>query len=511
LCPGLKVQPEAALAHAKSLSRLADAWLSDGASLFEVYQGRRSLWRRGSPRAGTRSEVRARVPLRGAEGLELRVWGVGGQAIQRRLDAEADLLGEILRAEDELQRITSELGDRDRQLLAVLRLARATRRHLTLVEVLNDLVGEVRRMTVAELAFTIVSELGQDRLVWDPAPPDEWRDFIRRVSILTRSSGPLVLDAEVDGVTELELPHSVDNLIAVPIEMVGRPTAVLGVANQRDARISARTLKLLQTVAELAGGLIESAALHDRALARGRSQRETELAADIQSALMPHAAPEVPGVDLVARFRSAAEVGGDFYDYVVRRNGQLALFVGDVSGKGWPAAMVMTMTLAVLRGASQLVERPSDVLERANVELHTHLSQIDAFVTAFAGFYDGGGRRLAFASAGHSPVLYRARGGRTRLLRATGLPLGILLGPAPTAGVVRLGPGDLLVVATDGFSEATSPAGELFGYERLQSLVESIAAEPAAEVADHLFTAVTEFGAGRPQGDDQTLLVMKGK
>jgi sigma-B regulation protein RsbU (phosphoserine phosphatase) len=86
-----------------------------------------------------------------------------------------------------------------------------------------------------------------------------------------------------------------------------------------------------------------------------------------------------------------------------------------------------------------------------------------------------------------------------------------MLGPAPTAGVIRLGPGDLLVVATDGFSEATSPAGELFGYQRLLSLVESIAAAPAVAVADRMFTAVTEFAAGRPQGDDQTLLVIKGK
>jgi sigma-B regulation protein RsbU (phosphoserine phosphatase) len=172
--------------------------------------------------------------------------------------------------------------------------------------------------------------------------------------------------------------------------------------------------------------------------------------------------------------------------------------------------MVMTMTLAVLRAASQM-NRPSAVLERANAELYSDLSNIGAFVTIFAGSYDAPSGRLAFASAGHSPVIYRARGGRSRLLRATGLPLGVLPDRGPTMDMVRLGPGDVLVVATDGFSEATSPGGELFGYERLLALVESNATAAASGVADRLFTAVTEFAAGRAQDDDQTLLVLKGK
>jgi len=186
------------------------------------------------------------------------------------------------------------------------------------------------------------------------------------------------------------------------------------------------------------------------------------------------------------------------------------VFVGDVSGKGWPAAMVMTMTLAVLRAASQMA-RPSAVLERANAELYSDLSHIGAFVTIFAGSFDAPSARLAFASAGHSPVIYRARGGRSRLLQATGLPLGILPEQGPTTDRVRLGRGDVLVVATDGFSEATSPDGELFGYKRLLALVDSNATAAASGVADRLFTAVTEFAAGRPQDDDQTLLVLKGQ
>ena len=501
------------LSSSPSVERLADAWLGDGATLVEAFVGRRCIWRRGSTHGRTPLLLRSRVNLWGAEWLELRVRGLGGEAAQRRLDAEIELLSESLRAEDALTRAKADVTDTRDQLVAALGLVRSTRRQLTLHDMLNDLARELRRLTLAELAFAVVPELGQDRLVCDPAAPEEWRDIVRRVSTSTRSSGSLlVADSMVDGAATFEIPRLVDNIAAVRVDIAGQPTAVLGVANQRDAQRSpASTLKLLQSVAELAGWLMESAALHDRALSRGRSERESELAADIQSALMPQASPVTPGVDLVARFRSAADVGGDFYDYVVGRDGQLVLFVGDVSGKGWPAALVMTMTLAVLRAASQMADRPSAVLQRANAELYSDLSHIGAFVTIFAGYYHAPSARLAFASAGHSPVIYRARGGRSRLLRATGLPIGIVPERGPTANVVRLGPGDVLVVATDGFSEATSPGGELFGNERLLALVESNATAAASGVADQLFTAVTEFAAGQAQDDDQTLLVLKGK
>jgi sigma-B regulation protein RsbU (phosphoserine phosphatase) len=285
---------------------------------------------------------------------------------------------------------------------------------------------------------------------------------------------------------------------------------VLGLVNQGETRFSAGTVKLLQALGEQAGGLLESATLHERALARERLVREMELASATQNAMLPHASLAVSGIELVGRFRPAEEVGGDFYDYRLRPDGQLAFCVGDVSGKGWPAALVMTMTLAVLRGASQLLDRPAAVVTRANSDLFGDLTQIDAFVTAFVGYYDPGAARLAFASAGHSPVIYRSRGGRARLLRATGVPLGILDEDAAGGGAVRLRSGDLLVAATDGFSEATNTAGELFGYERLLTLVDAISTLPAEAVADRMFQAITDFAAGRPQQDDQTLLVVKG-
>jgi sigma-B regulation protein RsbU (phosphoserine phosphatase) len=499
------------LGPTSSSSRLADAWLADGATAFAIYQGTSCLLQRGTPDPDRVVELSARVRTRGFDELEVRVGGVSGVAAQRRLEAEAQLLADVLRLDDELWQMTGEFIDTQDQLLAVFELARATRRHIRLDEVLSDLVAEVRRLTTAEFAFTCVSGLGLDRLVCEPAISEEWRDVVRRADHQTRLSGPLlIVDSMIGEGPDIGMPDFVSNLATVPIEIEGQPVATLGLANQRDTRLSAGTHKLLNAVAELAGALIESASLHDRALARERSQRELELAMAIQKALLPHSVPPVAGLDVVTRFRPAAEIGGDFFDYTLLRDGRFAICVGDVCGKGWPAALLMTMTLAVLRGAAQLVDGPSAVLERANAELYADLSGLDSFVTAFAAQYDAAAGQLTFASAGHSPVLYLARGRQARLLHATGVPLGVLRDDVPGTDAVRLGPGDVVVVATDGLSEACSPDGELFGHERLMALIESMAAAPATAIADELFAAVAEFAAGQAQADDQTLLVVKG-
>ncbi|MBV9358826.1 MAG: serine/threonine-protein phosphatase, partial [Chloroflexi bacterium] len=171
---------------------------------------------------------------------------------------------------------------------------------------------------------------------------------------------------------------------------------------------------------------------------------------------------------------------------------------------------VMEMTRTVLRGAFQLLDRPSAVLELANSDLYDDLSRVHTFVTAFAGYYDASSRLVRFASAGHSPVVYCRHGEAPRLLAARSLPLGVLPDSPADDDVVRLAPGDLLVVGTDGFSEATDHSGGLFGNDRLLRLVQMLSAAPAPAIADGLFAALTTFGEGRPQDDDQTLVVAKG-
>jgi sigma-B regulation protein RsbU (phosphoserine phosphatase) len=235
-----------------------------------------------------------------------------------------------------------------------------------------------------------------------------------------------------------------------------------------------------------------------------------ELAAALQSGLMADAPPVAAGVEVVGRFRPAAEVGGDFYHHRLRPDGQLTFSVGDVSGKGLSAALIMGMSRNVLRGTSQLLAQPREVVEQVNASLYDDLNRVHTFVTAFVGYYDPAQQVVRFANAGHSPVVYCPAGGAPRMLPATSLPLGVFEDSSATDDCVRLAAGDVLVVGTDGFSEATNPTGATFGYERLMALVQQLSSLPTNSIVDGIFSAITHFGGGTPQDDDQTLLVVKG-
>jgi sigma-B regulation protein RsbU (phosphoserine phosphatase) len=132
------------------------------------------------------------------------------------------------------------------------------------------------------------------------------------------------------------------------------------------------------------------------------------------------------------------------------------------------------------------------------------------FATAFIGQYHSQSQKLLYANAGHSPVIYRPAEGPARLLEADSTPIGVLRVSLCKNHQVALGPGDILIVGTDGFSEARNPNDEMFGYDRLLELVDQSAERSARAIADALFAAIDRFGVGRPQDDDQTLVVIKG-
>jgi sigma-B regulation protein RsbU (phosphoserine phosphatase) len=495
--------------HAQRFRSLSDAWLAAGARCFEVYIGGRCVWRSGS--ADSQSVLNCEQRLDASRTLDLRVSGIGGMATRRRLAIDAELLAEAVRLDDELRRMTGELIDAQDQLLALYGLAKATRRRLSLDAVLTDLVAEVGRLTGAELAFAALSEAAGRRLVVYPRDGHVHQSALwRAFAWVNASRAPLIANNALDLPLEIDASRFVENLVVVPVSIDGAPRATLGVVNRRDTTFSAGTVKLLQALGEQAGALVETALLHERALIQERLRFDMELAAGIQARLMSDAPPPVSGLQLVGRFRPAAEVGGDFYHHRLRPDGQLTFSVGDVSGKGLSAALIMGLSRNVLRGTSQLLDGPGAVLDQINADLYDDLNRVATFVTAFLGYYDPRRRRVRFANAGHSPVVYCARGESAYMLAATSLPLGVFADSTSGQESVRLAAGDVLVVATDGFSEATDSSGATFGYERLMELVQSLAPRPAAAIADGLFAAITEFGHGTPQDDDQTLLVVKG-
>jgi sigma-B regulation protein RsbU (phosphoserine phosphatase) len=212
-------------------------------------------------------------------------------------------------------------------------------------------------------------------------------------------------------------------------------------------------------------------------------------------------------------------VGGDFFDFVAASAGSTVFLVSDVSGKGMSAALVMTMTRTILRslvgqarktsGAGALPQ-PAALLALVNNELFDDLTELSMFATAFVAEYHHASRRLVYANAGHSPVIYKPAGAQPRLLEAGCPPIGVNPTLAYAEQSVTLGPGDLLVAASDGFNETRNAADEMFGLERLLRSVEEHAHLSAEGVGHALFAAVEAFRDGEMQEDDQTLVIAKG-
>lgn len=248
-------------------------------------------------------------------------------------------------------------------------------------------------------------------------------------------------------------------------------------------------------------------------LEQARRAEELNIAQRVQSGLLPSTDPEVEGFDVAGRCVPASEVGGDYFDYFRLPEGRFGIAVGDVSGKGVPAAFFMTLTKGFMEVAAAESRSSSEALSKANGYLRDHLAK-GTFVTMAYATIDLESRLVTLARAGHNLPILARRGEPARLLETSGVALGAappveferLIEPAD----VEVRPGDLLVFYTDGLTEAMSPAREQFGEERLLEAVDRLRdGRPARDLLDALFAEVSDFSAGASQHDDITIVVVK--
>jgi serine phosphatase RsbU (regulator of sigma subunit) len=241
---------------------------------------------------------------------------------------------------------------------------------------------------------------------------------------------------------------------------------------------------------------------------RDRLEHELELARRIQARLLPSAPPAVPGLDVAGLSESAREVGGDYYDHVDLGGGRLLLVIADVSGKGVPAALLMSGFRAALVSQDLSQAKPEDVASRVNEFLNRSVEP-GRFVTAFLGLLDAATGQLTYVNAGHNPPLLLRAGGAVESLEAGGVILGILPGSRYARGEVTLSPGDLVALYTDGVTEGANAANEMWGEERLAALLRSAAASSARDIATRIVREVRAFEGERGPADDITVLVAK--
>lgn len=355
----------------------------------------------------------------------------------------------------------------------------------------------------------------------------------RRGALYLVSEGQYVLNwsigGEADSQVELDDPRvvallsgeaaengslmpDVEYLLAAAIETDGRPAGLLLVAD-KESRTGVGPFgnsdeRMLSLFANQAAIALNNAYQHLQALEKERLERELELAAEIQKRLLPHRMPQLDGLEVLGWSRPARHVGGDYFSFLPISDRKLGLALGDVTGKGMPAALLVSTLHSALRLVAERVEVGGSLVEGLNRHLFD-TTAANQFVTLLLAEIDAGSGQIRYINAGHNPALLVGDRGVARQFQPGGLPLGMMYGSQYQIQEAALARGELLCVYSDGITEAVSATDVEFGLEGLKELLQKHRQEPLTEIIAAVDRAVVEFTEGGAQGDDQTLILVR--
>ena len=302
--------------------------------------------------------------------------------------------------------------------------------------------------------------------------------------------------------------EGIRSLVAAPLVRDGRAIGALTVFTAVPHRFTDEERSLFKTIANNASAAISLAQLYQEKLELREIEHELDIASDIQRKLLPSRPPNLRGYDIAGTYHPSHEVGGDFFDFIELPDDNLGIAVGDVSGKGIPASLLMATVRTALRVQAENIYAMRDVVGRVNRAVYAD-TRADEFVTLFYGVLNAEERMLTYVNAGHNTAVL-VRDGEIRRLEPSGPPVGIL--PSLLAGEERLElePGDALMIFTDGYPDAPGAGGSMFGEERVLNVLRSAAGLSAVEIIARLNAVVESFSSGSDaSGDDRTLVVVK--
>jgi sigma-B regulation protein RsbU (phosphoserine phosphatase) len=237
-------------------------------------------------------------------------------------------------------------------------------------------------------------------------------------------------------------------------------------------------------------------------------KNDLEIAREIQQAMLPHGLFTAPGVETVGLSRPANTVGGDFFDILPLDDGRLAVAVGDVAGKGSPAALLMALLLAMMRTLVDERLEPAALITRLNVQVSRHAPGT-RFITLFYGVYDAASGELIYVNAGHTPPLLLRTNGRIDRLNEGGVALGMFEHSTYVTGRTRLQPDQLLAIYSDGITEAENPAGRPFDEQGLESALVANREQSVSAIGAAIVRAVEQHTADTRLADDLTILLLR--
>ncbi len=384
-----------------------------------------------------------------------------------------------------------------------------------LLEFILELAFKVIRAERGVLMLTTSSGLSVEAMrTADGRSPTEEIAFSRsiadkvvkeKVSILTKNA---LADPRFDRQQSI-ISLGIRSAMCVPLWHDDAVTGLIYVDSlSRENSFTQDDLTLLSSLANVAAVKLENAKLLEEMIEKKRMERELELAGEIQQDLLPSQAPRFPGWDLVGTNTPCYTIGGDYYDFIDRPKG-LAVALGDVSGKGTGAALMMMVLRATVHFACQRESDVVAILSQTNGVMHDN-SPAQFYVTFFFGDIETGSGKMRYVNAGHiPPILYRAASRSIERLALGGTVLGLFAETPFEAGEVEFGPGDILLVFTDGLSEAWGQHEEEFGEERMGTLIRNNASLTARELEGVIQNEVEAFTAGARATDDRTLIVVK--
>jgi sigma-B regulation protein RsbU (phosphoserine phosphatase) len=329
---------------------------------------------------------------------------------------------------------------------------------------------------------------------------------------MLKNKKPLLINNFQDD-DDFQTVHSDDypikSLLSVPLILKGRLIGSLNVFNKRaEGGFTEGDKRLLTIIATQSAHVIENARLLEEQRILQLMQEEMRLACKIQMDLLPSDAPVIAGYDFAGRSIPAKAVGGDYFDFIQLDENRIAVCLGDVVGKGMPAALLMANLQATLRAQTEKLLSAEECIKRSNM-LMFKSTDIDKFVTLFYGILNCNENMLCYCNAGHNYPFLFSEGGDHKRLTVGGLVLGALEEFDFKQETVPFHPGDTLLIFSDGISEAQNEEGEDFGENRLAEVVAGIKDSSAVQVIDTVMEAVCDFTGDKPQFDDMTILVVK--